>query len=565
VTVFSVIIPTYERRATVVRSVLALERQRYRDFEVVVVVDGSRDGTAQALRALEVAFALRLLEQPNRGRAAACNAGAAAAAGDVLLFLDDDMEADPALLAEHDRSRRQGADVVLGHMPLHPGSPRNVLSEGVGMWTDYRLERLTAPGEEIPIDDLLTGQLSICRATFARIGGFDTSFTRDGLFGGEDLDFGYRLVKAGCRVTFNPAAISYQRYDVDPATYLRRAREAGRSAHELSAKHPERAAELQRRLRVRSLRDRILALLAVTPPRVTWPLEARVVELVRSGRCGARMRRLFFALGKLEELRGARWARRDGQRAHAVVLAWHAIADLRHDPVLRDYGVPPERFAAQLDALIQDGRRFIGLPTLMAALDGQHPLPPRAVLVTFDDAYADLLTAALPILTERRIPALAFAVSDRVGTSNDWDRPLGAGVLSLLDAEGLRTVAANGVVVGSHGATHRALPTVARGELEAEVAGSAATLQALGLPRPTAFAYPHGELDGVVVAAVRSARYEAAFTVCPGVVRSGANRHAIPRLEVLADTPRTLVLRVATAAWPDRRRRALLWALRAAG
>jgi peptidoglycan/xylan/chitin deacetylase (PgdA/CDA1 family) len=233
--------------------------------------------------------------------------------------------------------------------------------------------------------------------------------------------------------------------------------------------------------------------------------------------------------------------------------------------VLRDYGVPPERFAAQLDALIQDGRRFVGLPTLMAALDGQHPLPPRAVLVTFDDAYADLLTAALPILTERRIPALAFAVSDRVGTSNDWDRPLGAGVLSLLDAEGLRTVAANGVVVGSHGATHRALPTVARGDLEAEVAGSAATLQALGLPRPTAFAYPHGELDGVVVAAVRSARYGAAFTVRPGVVRSGANRHALPRLEVLTDTPRTLVLRVATAAWPDRRRRALLWALRAAG
>ena len=52
----------------------------------------------------------------------------------MLLFLDDDMEADPRLLAEHERSHREGADVVLGDLPLHPDSPRNLLSWGVGAW-----------------------------------------------------------------------------------------------------------------------------------------------------------------------------------------------------------------------------------------------------------------------------------------------------------------------------------------------------------------------------------------------------------------------------------------------
>src|SRR4051795_10521435 len=100
---FSVVIPTFERRDIVVRNVQALEGQALRDFEVVVVVDGSTDDTTGALEALDPSFPLTVLEQPNRGRGEACNTGAAAARGELLLILDDDMEADPALLAEHDR------------------------------------------------------------------------------------------------------------------------------------------------------------------------------------------------------------------------------------------------------------------------------------------------------------------------------------------------------------------------------------------------------------------------------------------------------------------------------
>src|SRR4029078_1004711 len=127
---FTIVMPTFQRRDVVTESVRALDGQRNSPpFDVVVVVAGSSDGTAAALRTLEPPFGLTVVEQANLGRAAACHRGAAAADGEWLLFLDDDMEADPDLLAVHERSHRQGADVVVGHVPLHPDSRPSLLHE----------------------------------------------------------------------------------------------------------------------------------------------------------------------------------------------------------------------------------------------------------------------------------------------------------------------------------------------------------------------------------------------------------------------------------------------------
>ena len=109
------------------------------------------------------------------------------------------------------------------------------------------------------------------------------------------------------------------------------------------------------------------------------------------------------------------------------------------------------------------------------------------MLLTFDDAYAHLRSAALPLLRERRLAAVVFAVADRVGGVNEWERAKGAGVvLELLDGDGLSELAASGAEIGSHAATHRPLTRVPADELDAELTGSAGTLESLGLPRPRA-------------------------------------------------------------------------------
>jgi glycosyltransferase involved in cell wall biosynthesis len=239
---FSIIIPTYERRDLVAANVSALASQQFEGrFEVIVIVDGATDGTAEALRRLTLPFPLTVVEQQNAGSAAARNHGARLARGEVLLFLDDDMEAHPALLLEHDRSLRVGADAVMGHIPLHPRSPGGLLSDGVRSWAEARTTRLSEPGAPLLLEDMLTGQLSVSRAVFERLTGFDTRFRQQDTSGNADADFGHRLLQSGCRVVFNSAAISWQQYIVTPRQYLRRWREVGRADVRLVRKHPERA------------------------------------------------------------------------------------------------------------------------------------------------------------------------------------------------------------------------------------------------------------------------------------------------------------------------------------
>lgn len=245
--------------------------------------------------------------------------------------------------------------------------------------------------------------------------------------------------------------------------------------------------------------------------------------------------------------------------ARLRVLAYHAIADLSGDPVLAEYAVPPPLFAAQLDELAAHGWSFVDLDAALAALAGERALPRRALLLTFDDGYADLLEVACPILAERGLPGVVFAVAGRIGATNEWDNRKRATTLRLLDAEGLRAVASHGVEVGSHTTSHRPLPELPAAELDEELAGAARRIEAGGLPRPRAFSYPYGEWSPALAAATRDAGYEASFTVEPGVVRPGVDPQALPRVEVHAgDTPRKLRLKLLAAGWPRPLRERLL-------
>lgn len=241
------------------------------------------------------------------------------------------------------------------------------------------------------------------------------------------------------------------------------------------------------------------------------------------------------------------------------ILAYHAIADLSEDRVLAEYGVPPRLFAEQLDGLAALGWEFVGLDPVLAWLRGEGHLPRRAALISFDDAYADLLEIAVPLLAERGIPAVVFAVAGHLGGANDWDHHKGAATLQLLAPGDLPRVAASGVEVGSHTVNHRPLPEVPAGELDGELRGAAERIEAAGVRRPRAFSYPYGRFTAENAAAVRAAGYEVAFTTAWGNPRPGSDLFAVPRVEVHAsDTPRKLRLKLALAGWPGLLRDGLL-------
>lgn len=201
----SIVIPTYNRRERLALVLAALERQTAPAsvFEVVVVDDGSKDDTGEWLKGYSPVYALRSLRLANGGPARARNAGVAEATGEIVLFLDDDVEPSPVLVAEHLRLHDAEADLVvigpLGSLP-HYAQPW-VAWEQAKVEEQYRaMER----GDWAPTyRQFWTGNASLARAHVLGAGGFDPAFLR-----AEDVELGSRLKERGLSFRFNPAARS---------------------------------------------------------------------------------------------------------------------------------------------------------------------------------------------------------------------------------------------------------------------------------------------------------------------------------------------------------------------
>ncbi|HTK46398.1 MAG TPA: glycosyltransferase [Gemmatimonadaceae bacterium] len=234
----SVVIPTYRRRASLLRALGALATQRIppSEYEVVVVVDGSDDGTREAAAAAAMPYALRVLWQKNRGRAAACNAGIAVARGNLVVVLDDDMTATPELLAAHLAAHERPEPVaVIGAAPVPMTADMPAPARYVGTKFNRHLERLAEAGGPLALREFYGGNLSVRRGVLEEVGAFDERFT---VYGNEDLELSIRLQEVGVRIVYEPAAVAYQSYDKDFAALARDHESKGRTAVVLAEKHP---------------------------------------------------------------------------------------------------------------------------------------------------------------------------------------------------------------------------------------------------------------------------------------------------------------------------------------
>ena len=120
----SVVMPTYNRLLRLKNVISGLEAQTYplSGFEVVVVSDGSTDGTDEYLQTIRTTLNLIPVIQSNQGPAAARNHGVARATGDLVLFIDDDVVPSEQLIATHVEAHQQydGSIVVIGPMLTPP-------------------------------------------------------------------------------------------------------------------------------------------------------------------------------------------------------------------------------------------------------------------------------------------------------------------------------------------------------------------------------------------------------------------------------------------------------------
>jgi glycosyltransferase involved in cell wall biosynthesis len=202
----SVITPTRNRLELLSRTLESLVHQENispKMFEVIVVVDGSYDGTAGSLRQRTFPFRLKVIEQVRAGVAVARNAGWRAAAAELVLFLDDDMIASPGLLTQHVNAHRdQPGSVVIGRFSPDSSVRRTAWTRYDELAQEKKYASLGRTEEPSGIR-LYTGNVSMPRAALDATGGFDSTLPRN-----EDVDLGFRLQRIGYKFCYKAAANS---------------------------------------------------------------------------------------------------------------------------------------------------------------------------------------------------------------------------------------------------------------------------------------------------------------------------------------------------------------------
>jgi peptidoglycan/xylan/chitin deacetylase (PgdA/CDA1 family) len=189
----------------------------------------------------------------------------------------------------------------------------------------------------------------------------------------------------------------------------------------------------------------------------------------------------------------------------------------------------PQVFFRQMKALCNWGFQGIRLGDLLTAWEGKGTLPPRPVVLTFDDGFRSVLEKGVPVLNELRFQATIFAVAGCGGGTNAWRSFSGSPRFPLLSWAELRELAAAGFEIGAHGVRHEPLTYVSEEVARHEILGSQQVLQQeLGQP-VSVFAYPYGLANAAIRNLVR-AHYRGACSVVPGRARPGNDRCWLPRI-----------------------------------
>jgi GT2 family glycosyltransferase len=241
----SLVIPTYQRCASVERLLQALNQQSLaaEKYEVIVVIDGSIDGTREMLDRAQTPFRLKSIWQTNQGRASACNRGIRAARGSLVVLLDDDMEPSPQLLDAHWNAHMGNPRLgVLGAVPirLEPSSPP--IMQFIGAKFNQHLEKLAQSGYTLNLRDFYSGNFSARRMVLMEVGLFDENYK---IYGNEDLDLSWRLRQAGIQLVYNAEASATQNYEKDYAALARDNIAKGKTSILLARLHPEVLPEIK--------------------------------------------------------------------------------------------------------------------------------------------------------------------------------------------------------------------------------------------------------------------------------------------------------------------------------
>ena len=201
----SVVIPTYNRKDPLALLLDALDREVFpRDkFEVIVIDDGSTDGTKEFLKSYSPLYRITtIFHERNFGSAVSRNDGVKAANKKIVLFLDDDLIPEQGILRHHANNHKKGDCAVIGNILYR----ETFTTRWVSRYLSTRGVKKIPTGEKIPFTCFWSSNASVRKEHLLLVGLFDEEFKGAG---GEDTELAYRLEKAGVGFVYEESAVCY--------------------------------------------------------------------------------------------------------------------------------------------------------------------------------------------------------------------------------------------------------------------------------------------------------------------------------------------------------------------
>ena len=218
-----------------------------------------------------------------------------------------------------------------------------------------------------------------------------------------------------------------------------------------------------------------------------------------------------------------------------------------HNEWERRYCISPERFDAHMQCLADRGMQACSLEDFFAWRRKEKALAEGSFLLTFDDGFLGVYEHAAPVLQQLGWPATVFLVSGLIGGRDEWcktENPSGA-TYPLLAPAHIRAMREMAFDFQSHTRLHADLTTLSDDQLTSELHGSRTDLQELLDDEVRYLAYPYGRYTEQVIAAARSAGFEAAFSTQPGFNRHDIDLFRVRRLDISGtDTPSMLCRKI---------------------
>lgn len=554
----SVVMPTFNRCRLLPRTLASIFAQDLPpdEYELIIVVDGSTDGTGEYLRSLQPACTLRIIEQSNQGLACALNRGIAAARGRIVLLMDDDLELNRSNFRSHLQAHHGEGLVVHGPVLVAEDSTDSFATEWIRGVIGDEIKRWER-GWTWPDDANIDPNYSISRAALLASGGYDEAFKWR-----QNTELGLRLAKMGLKFIYEPGAIAHHLYVKTSEQLLNvQVRSWGREEIALLRKHPElrpysKLAEIGDASAWKRAAIRFAAQSPVAPDALLRP----VFALLERARFSSALRNLGLRLFQrclgicffrsASDTAGWRNLQSDfGTRI--PVLMYHHIGP-PHQNFDRDLTVSTERFEAQIRFLARRGYHGIRPSDWLAWVEEGKPLPAKPMLLTFDDAFEDLKDSVFPLLQRYGFGGLVFVATSFVGKTNLWDEPRGFSLLPCLSAEQIRCWSTQGIDFGAHSRNHPDLTKLAEPEVRNELAGSRADLEKIIGAPVCSFAYPFGYYDDVAAKCAQE-QFALSFTTDDGLNNLRTDRSRLHRNMVYAwDTPLDLELLVRLGRNPVR-------------